>query len=143
MRKIFACLIATAIISCNDSKELYRLRSEVYVLQAKVDSLESVISLETYKEPIPTITAKRSIKMKAVPINKTKAKQHSGSTDALSFVSAGTKKSDQDVIKTAYSSPKKNYSKPRKSSSTQCHGITKKGYRCLRTVRGGGNCWQH
>ncbi|WP_369974452.1 DUF5763 domain-containing protein [Pedobacter sp. HMWF019] len=29
------------------------------------------------------------------------------------------------------------------SSSSQCKGITKKGARCKRMVRGGGYCWQH
>jgi hypothetical protein len=28
-------------------------------------------------------------------------------------------------------------------SSSQCQGITKKGNRCKRMVKGGGYCWQH
>lgn len=29
------------------------------------------------------------------------------------------------------------------TASSQCQGITKKGNRCKRMVRGGGYCWQH
>lgn len=29
------------------------------------------------------------------------------------------------------------------STSSQCNGITKKGKRCKRMVKGGGNCYQH
>lgn len=29
------------------------------------------------------------------------------------------------------------------SSSSQCQGITKRGQRCKRMVKGGGYCWQH
>lgn len=29
------------------------------------------------------------------------------------------------------------------TTSSQCNGITKKGTRCLRMVKGGGNCYQH
>jgi hypothetical protein len=41
----------------------------------------------------------------------------------------------------------RNYLKPqniiKRGISSQCQGITKKGNRCKRVVKGGGYCWQH
>ena len=51
---------------------------------------------------------------------------------------------DTSVKSTTEKTPETTTVKKQSSTtSSQCNGRTKKGARCKRMVKGGGNCWQH
>ncbi len=142
------------LLSCNTNDSCSDCSSNVRLLEKKVDSLQKVITsltpvkeygssskkIKKKKKGKDNITVQMATQSKllsenlsselgqtAEPVtNNSNTSSYGSNSNPENTSSAKTKKTDYTP-----------------SYSSQCAAITKKGYRCSRTARSGGYCWQH
>jgi hypothetical protein len=123
---IITCLCIIAFTSCSDvnSSQLYNLRLENAKLSSRVNLLQDSLNLVVSQLPQP------------LRIKSKRARKQSRSVDSMVMSS--------NVISAVTRTAKRKHSYVSHISySGQCMATTKKGYRCFRSARSGGYCWQH
>jgi DNA phosphorothioation-dependent restriction protein DptG len=117
MKKVFSTLIVvTTLYSCNVDANL---SAENLLLKQRITELESQVQ--------SCLAESNALKLqaKAKPLKKVSKKK----TAKVNSLYSGSESSTEHSTKKSYSS--------------QCQAITKKGYQCSRNSRSGGYCWQH
>ena len=139
MRVCGLILITSLLIySCQDNNETIHLKQRVSELENRVDSLQLAIQLIS-QPPI-----KQPVKKKQLRAKSTAKKKETELTEIDPPIKDPVEKSTYTTpapVSQSYSPS--NTERQSSSTSSQCMGITKKGARCKRMVRGGGYCWQH
>src|SRR5687768_6307692 len=131
-------IISLLAYSCKDDYETIHLKQRITDLENRVDSLQMAIQLIS-QPPI-----KQSVRKKQPRPKSATTKKQTDLTEINPVVKEPVEKTTYTTsapVSQSYSPS--NTRRVSSSTSSQCMGITKKGARCKRMVKGGGYCWQH